>query len=264
MAFTRWLKQNSISLIFASAMVGLSGAIILSTTKSTGLCGGDPNFTTCLRNWVSAGGNLVTVLVAALALAVAWGQLKANASMAELPILNQRITTARTAALVAAQFINHIDLLSEILSELLDEADGQSTDSDILSYSEIIVREWNAVYADSSLISRIAGEVLDIDLEEQIMTMTTTRELLRSRAWYAISLCQNLLDARAAAESHVDPTAHASRVKLATDRIRTGGSHFWRAVKVCREEVEAMRIVAESLNRIISDAKSERQKLRLR
>jgi hypothetical protein len=85
----KWLRQNSLAILFMVTLGLLTAAIVLSSDRSTGLCGGDPNFTTCLRNWVNAGGNLATVLVAALALVVAWGQLKANAAMADLPILSR-------------------------------------------------------------------------------------------------------------------------------------------------------------------------------
>ena len=81
------------------AITSFSIAVVLTTSKSTGLCASDPNYLTRPRNWVNAGGTGLAAFVAALALVIAWGQFRASAVQAVLPIVNQRLITAKAIAL---------------------------------------------------------------------------------------------------------------------------------------------------------------------
>lgn len=264
MAWIQWLRQNSVSLLFIAAIAVLSGAIILSSTQSTGLCGGDTNFTVCIRNWANAAGNLATVLVAALALIVAWGQLKANAAMAELPRLNHRIISAKAAALVVTNFTGHIEVVADMLEDVADRLSQNVDNLALATSSQIIVREWNAVFSDSASVKRISEDVLDIDLEEQISSIIDCYTSLQNEAWSVIHLFRDFIDSQNYEDDASTILYGQTQAQLAIIRIVMAKRYVEDAAKACRARILDMNNVAGALTNIIAQAKIERETLRLR
>ena len=164
-----WLRRYGISVLFALAMVVLAGSIALSSAGSTGLCSADPNFPTCLREWINAAGNLATFLIAILALVVAWGQLKANAVMAALPAVNQRILGGKATVLVYRRLASHVTNLAEILSSAASSIRvNDYSHASLDALSKDVTSAWELAFGDMTQIRAIADDVHDIDLENEL------------------------------------------------------------------------------------------------
>lgn len=261
----RWLRQNSLSLTFIVFIGMLIVSITLASAKSTGVCGGDPNFTTCLRNWVNAGGNIASVFVAGVALFIAWGQLRANAVMAALPVVNQRIITIKAGRFVALTTLEHMDGLANALAEVADRLQRKADDLNLPDLGDAILSEWNAILAQTPQVRKIADEILDADLEENLSSIIQIHISLQNEVWPVISHFKELTDAMDAEDNDPRNLAESlsvrSRRTMANIKIGRSARQIRQIEKLCRAKSKELDNVANELGNILNQAKATRANL---
>lgn len=260
-----WLSRNGLSSMFIVVMGVLVIAIILVSDRSTGVCGGDANFTTCLRNWVSAGGNIASVLVAVVALVIAWGQLRANAVMAALPVVNQRIITIKAGIFVAVTSTGHIERLADKLVEVADKLQRKTENLNLPDLSGAILVEWNAIVAQEPQVRRLAGDILDADLEERMGSIIQAHLSLETEAWTLIHYFKEYIASIDNGDSRISDfdriTSVNSRMIVAGDKIRRSVGQIRQLEELCRRKIKDLNDVAEDLGRMQYEAKVTRGKL---
>jgi hypothetical protein len=245
-------------------MALMAGSITVSGARSTGLCSADPNYLTCLREWVNAAGNLATVLVAVLALAIAWGQLKANAVMAALPAVNQRIIGSKATTLIGRRLASHVSNLSELLSLAVNNIGSNDQNrASLRQLSKDITATWEVAFGDMTPIRAIADDVHDIDLENELSSIMQTSLYLQDEGWPVVRLFIALLKADQVEEPLSTALYGTSSVNLAIIDMVTSSNAIKRYIETCQQKLRELQEVDDKLVAIVQGAKETRLNLLL-
>jgi hypothetical protein len=243
-------------------MILVAGSIALSGARSTGLCTADPNYLMCFRQWVNAASNFAAVLVAVIALVIAWGQLKANAVMAALPAINQRIIGGKATVIVGRQLTDHIVYLSNLLSMAIDSLEnGDFTKGSLSNQSKNISTCWTSTFGDATQIRAIADDVHDIDLENELSAIIQTGLQLQDAGLPIIGLFRRLLDAERVEESLATTLYGTTSVNLAIIDITKSLREIRDFVEVCRVKLNELAEIDGRLVHLVQDAKETRLNL---
>jgi hypothetical protein len=257
-----WLKRHGISVLFTMAMALLAGSIALSSTRGTGLCSADPNFLTCLREWVNAAGNFAAVLVAVVALAIAWGQLKANAVMAALPAVNQRIIGGKAMVLIGRRLANQVSNFSELLSTAVSNiGSNERNRATFQQLSKDITAAWEAAFGDMTQIRAIADDVHDIDLENELSAIMQASLYLQDEGWPVVRLFITFLNAERVEEPLSTALYGTSSANLAIIDIMRSSNDIRRFIETCQQKLQELQEVDDRLVAIVQGAKETRLNL---
>jgi hypothetical protein len=206
---------------------------------------------------------LATFLIATLALVVAWGQLKANAVMAALPSINQRILGGKATVLVYRRLASHVANLTEILSSAATRIRAQDYSHDYLNtLSKDVTSAWELAFGDMTQIRAIADDVHDIDLENELSAIMQASLYLQDAGWPIVTLFIDFLKA-----DHFDDAPHPAApferpsVGLAMMKIVWSTDEIMRFVETCHSKLQDMQEVDVRLVSIVQEAKETRLNL---
>jgi hypothetical protein len=202
------------------------------------------------------------VLVAVLALAIAWGQLKANAVMAALPAVNQRIIGSKATTLIGRRLASHVSNLSELLFVAVENIGSNDQNrASLRQLSKDITAAWEAAFGDMGQIRAIADDVHDIDLENELSAIMQTSLYLQDEGWPVVRLFIAFLKADQVEEPLSTALYGTSSVNLAIIDLVTSSNEIRRFIETCQSRLQELRAIDDRLVAIVQGAKETRLNL---
>lgn len=252
-----WLPEQWLAFLFGLSLLVFGVTFFLDKAPPEDLwCSADDkSAVVCLRNWASAGGNVLTGIVAFFALALAAGQFKAAQTQALaslLPALNARIERASSLQALSSQLVDELTRLRRLLSGASVESSEETGFGRVARTPSALTKAEKRLYDFKTHLNRFGSDSTnDNDLIDVSAEMADRFEkfVLRRKDLRAIFA--------ASKESPVGPIDYMVWKETLED-------HLPRAKRSLSRGIVSIGEGKTKLQQLIEDAKSLRSSMHVR